>query len=196
MNEVEIEFFGPYSLIEDKEPSLFSVQLGKQNGVYLWAIPFENKYLAYYVGETGKSFISRNLEHIRNYYSGKYTLYDPKEFAKGKKIRMWNGMWKKDAKDLQVKLSYQRRHDELWPITDAFLSLLQVFLIPIENNDYRIRQRLEAAISFRLRDHDGVIGGFQDDGVRYSPRWPSEPKIKAKMKTNELLLGLGGELIF
>jgi len=99
MKEVEIELFGPYSLIEDKEPSIFSVPLGKQQGIYLWTIPFENKYLTYYVGKTGKSFISRNLEHIRNYYSGKYTLYDPKEFAKGKKIRLWNGMWKKDAKE-------------------------------------------------------------------------------------------------
>jgi diaminopimelate decarboxylase len=56
MKEVEIELFGPYSLIEDKEPSIFSVPLGKQQGIYLWTIPFENKYLIDQFNQIKKAF--------------------------------------------------------------------------------------------------------------------------------------------
>ena len=53
--------------------------MAKDKGVYLWTILFKDKYLTYYVGETGKSFIFLHNQHLDCYLTGFYRVYDPKE---------------------------------------------------------------------------------------------------------------------
>jgi hypothetical protein len=40
------------ALLKNTDENVFTCLIGKKKGVYLFAIPFEGKYLVYYVGET------------------------------------------------------------------------------------------------------------------------------------------------
>jgi hypothetical protein len=51
-----------------------------KSGIYLWTIPYQQKYLIYYIGETERPFVSRMSEHLQNYYSGAYQIFRPAQF--------------------------------------------------------------------------------------------------------------------
>ena len=51
-----VQFFGPYFFDGNEDENVFTNRLSKKKGVYLLTIPFEDKFLVYYVGETGVSF--------------------------------------------------------------------------------------------------------------------------------------------
>lgn len=190
----EFQFYGPFQLTGSKEESVLLSSIGKLTGVYLWTIPFENKYLPYYVGETGVSFAYRSMEHVKCYLNGFYRIYDPEAFATGKKILVWGGMWKSNRRGSDTMIEYLHQYHKLSSLSYTFLNQFRIFLAPFDSDDRRLRQRLEAAIASKLFEQDGIIGSFQDNDVRYYPRRPKEQPIKIKLKFNELILGLSGEL--
>lgn len=95
-----IHWYGPYNFIQNK--NLFASQICHKSGVYLWTVPFGNKYLVYYVGQTGASFAVRSVQHLQNYLNGFYRVYDPDKFVKGEKVLIWGGMWKPDRKEPKI----------------------------------------------------------------------------------------------
>lgn len=189
----ELQFYGPFQLAGSQEESILLSPKGKLMGVYLLTIPFENKYLPYYVGETGVSFASRSMDHVKCFLNGFYRIYDPEAFATGKKILVWGGMWKSNRKGSDTMIEYLQQYHKLSSLSYTFLNLFRFFLAPFDSDD-RLRQRLEAAIASKLLEQDGIIGSFQDNDIRYYPRRPKEQPIKIKLKVNELILGLSGEL--
>jgi hypothetical protein len=67
------------------------------SGIYIWTVPYQGSYLANYVGETGVSFANRFREHLQEYISGRYTVYNPDLYLQGKKELIWEGIgWKRD----------------------------------------------------------------------------------------------------
>lgn len=108
-----VQWFGPYNFDGSTDEKVFTNKLSNEKGVYLWAIPFDGKYLVYYVGETGVSFAKRLLQHTQNYLSGFYRIFDPEEFAKGKKVLIWGGMWKSDRKNPKFICDFLQRYSEL-----------------------------------------------------------------------------------
>jgi hypothetical protein len=56
---IKVNWFGPYSFVESEDENVFTCLMSGKKGVYLFTIPFEGKYLVYYVGETGSSFANR-----------------------------------------------------------------------------------------------------------------------------------------
>jgi hypothetical protein len=192
-SELVVQVYGPFPL-GNKENSILSSPLGNLKGVYLWAIPFENSYLIYYVGETGVSFAARNMEHIKCYLNGFYRIYEPDAFAKGEKILLWGGMWKSNRKGSDTMLTYLHQYHQLSILSYKFLDQFNVFVIPINEDDRRIRQRIEAAIAYKLLEQDGIIAKFQDSDIRYFPRRRNEQPRKIKVNANKLLLGLPNEL--
>jgi len=191
---LEIQLYGPYRCFGNKDESVFHVPISTRKGVYFWTIPFENQYLTYYIGETGNSFVYRTMEHIQCYLRGFYRVYDPNEFAKGKKVLIWGGMWKPDRKGLDVKLEFIDRYPALSRQIYEYLAQFRLFLAPIDR-DRRTRQRIEAAIATKMLGRPGVIGNFQDDDIRYWPRRSEEQPIYVKMKPSELIMGLNEELV-
>ena len=185
---------GPYNLYGSTETSIFAVPVAKTKGIYLWTIPFRRKYLAYYVGETGRSFSDRIMEHTRDYLSGLYRVYDPKQFMRGKKTLIWGGMWKPDRKSPDRMLEFLNRRSELSPAIHELLGNFRLFLAPT-NVQKRMRERIEAAIASKLSEQSGLIGSFQDNDIRYLPRQTDEVPIKVKIESSELILGLSNELV-
>ena len=189
-----VKWFGPYCLVGNKDENIFTNLLGERKGVYLLAIPFDGKHLVYYVGETGVSFSQRLLQHIQNYLSGFYRLFDPEEFAEGRKILVWGGMWKSDRKDPKFILDFLKRHSELAPKILRFVEQFRVFLAPIDA-DKRILERIESEIARSINEQNGIAGRFQDSDIRYKPRRLNEPHIKVTMIFPKSIMGLKKELL-
>jgi hypothetical protein len=195
MSEKIFQCFGPFSFVGSTNESLFINQIGLKKGVYIWAVPFGGKYLVYYVGQTRVSFASRFLQHIQSYLDGFYRVYDPEKFAKADKVLIWGGMWKRDRKDPKFMVEFLQRNLELTPIILKFIEQFQIFLVPIDGDDDRLRERVESAISSTLFQQQGVAGSFQDRDIRYRPRRPTEQPFKVRISFPEGILGLGEELI-
>ncbi len=79
-----VQFFGPYYFDGNEDENVFTNRLSKKKGVYLLTIPFQDKFLVYYVGETSVSFANRLLQHVQNYLSGFYKV-DLRMYARMKR---------------------------------------------------------------------------------------------------------------
>ena len=191
--EIEIQFHGPFNLQKNESENLLLNLIGKEKGIYLWTIPFENRYLVYYVGETGVSFAVRTMEHIKNYLQGQYGLYEPTEFAKGKKVQIWSGMWKDRKSNPTVMNEFLQKYHEFSTKYFDLLSLLHFFLAPVESSQ-RVRQRIESAIASYLYSQPGIVGTFQDKGIRYLPRRLDETPVLLKIFSPDQIIGLPTEL--
>lgn len=189
----EIELLGPYEWYGPK--SIFLQSESEKFGIYLWAITFEEKYLVYYVGETGVSFADRFLDHTKSYLHGLYRIYDPAQFVKGKKALVWEGMWKKDLEKPTFRIvKFLERYSELSKAAYDLIGTFRIFLIPL-NSEKRLRQRIEASISDVLLKQPNLVGEFQDGDIRYMSRQPNEKPVKVSIKSGEQILGLPRELM-
>jgi hypothetical protein len=130
-----VKWYGPYSFVETKEENVFTSLIGEKKGLYLFTIPFEGEYLVYYVGETGSSFAIRLLQHVQSYLNGFYRVFDPEEFARGKKVLLWGGMWKTDRKEPKLICEFLQKNSELQLLTEKRFALFSEILLvfSIEN---------------------------------------------------------------
>jgi hypothetical protein len=183
-----IRFQGPFSWGLDKDiPSIFDAEVGRESGVYLWTVSLPDGELIYYVGETGRSFAQRMLEHFKEHSSGGYHLCSPEPFARGEKIPLWPGRFDPDSKTSVA--DFLNHLKVLWPAIIELAKMYRFFLAPF-NCDRRLRQRIEAAIANCLYEQAGIIGSFQERGVRYIPRRKDESPITVSFESPTKFLGL------
>lgn len=186
---LKICFSGPYSWHGAPDaPCLFEMPIRKRFGIYLFTVPQPEGALIYYVGETGRSFGIRFLEHFQEHFSGCYHLYEPTSFSKGSKEDcLWRGKYDKSFKFSIA--SFIERITELTPAIIELGKLYRFFLASIDG-DRRLRQRIEAAIARHLYDQPGLIGQFQDKGIRYKPKRPDEEEILVSIESEVKIMGL------
>ncbi len=192
---LEVRFHGPFSWLSGGPiPSVFEHPAGQEYGVYLWSVEYEGGDLVYYVGETWRSFAARMKEHLKEYLSGMYDIFDVEKFCRGEKDTLWGGMWRKGD---EVRAGqFLRRHDELWPHLEGMIRCMRFHLGSIEvEKEKRPIQRVEAAVAACLRKQSGVVGAFQDEGTIYSARWPEEEPIEVELTSDAPLLGLPRRLV-
>jgi hypothetical protein len=189
-----VKWYGPYRFVEREEENVFTSLMGEKKGIYLFTVPFEGKYLVYYVGETGASFAIRLLQHVQSYLDGFYRVFDPEEFARGRKVLLWGGMWKTDRREPKLICDFINGHVELAPKILKFIEQFRIFLAPIEG-DKRVRERLEAEIAKSLNQQGHLISSFQDKDVRYRPTRPTEQQFKVVMTFPKSIMGLSDELL-
>jgi hypothetical protein len=190
--DVQVHLHGPYRWVGQGEDVFFQRPEAHGRGVYLWTVPFKDGFLCYYVGETGRSFHKRFTEHARDCVSGLYRIYDPKQFAHGRKTLVWEGMWKPGTRERMGQ--FLDLLPELAPVISAFLRLFQMFLIPF-SGEQRVRQRLEAAIADQLNQQPGIVGTFQNYDIRYRHRRGDEEPVRVRVGGHAAVHGLGRELV-
>lgn len=176
---------------EPKGSFIFESPLARAAGVYLWTVATPEGDLVYYVGETGRSFAQRFFEHLQGYLSGLFGFYEPEDFARGQKKLIWEGMWRRGEEHKAA--DFLRRYEELAPKIRHFIDVLRFWLLPIDC-DRRLRERIEGAIARHLSAQDGVIGQFQDEDIRYRPRWEDEPPIQLSLTLTTRIMGLPSSL--
>jgi len=193
VTQYEIELIGPLRWYGgDRSQNIFECPDSQKPGIYIWAIPYNQSHLVYYVGETGRSFAERFEEHIKEYLSGLYRIYDPGEFAQGRKRLIWEGMWKAGTEHRTGE--FLSRYGELAPQIHRFLGVFRIFLGPFQG-EKRLRERIEAALAKSLQRQEGIGGQFQDADIRYAPRREGEEPIMVNLRCSASIIGLPEELV-
>ncbi len=193
-DSLSVKWYGPYSFVGRETENVFTCSMGERKGVYLFTIPFEGKYLVYYVGETGASFVNRLLQHVQSYLNGFYRVFEPEEFVKGRKVLLWGGMWKTDRREPQLICDFIDRQAVLGPKILMFLKQFRIFLAPIDE-EKRIIERVEAEIARSITQQEGLSGAFQDKDIRYRPTRPNEQQFRVIMTFPKSIMGLREELV-
>jgi hypothetical protein len=178
---MNLSFDGPYSWADASEAPEAS-----EFGIYLWTVPSQSGHLVYYVGETGVSFSKRLREHNRDHCAAKHRIYKAAEFAQGRKVKLWHGVWNPgpDHKSPEECLANSAR---LSKSIQEMLGVMQVFLAPLKT-DERTRKRIEGAI---LRSLYAVPGTFMLEGVsKPSPRKGLEEPIECTITSPVPLFGM------
>jgi hypothetical protein len=174
-DKVTVRFIGPYSWPSAPDaPSVFDVEARRERGIYLWTVPQRDGYLVYYVGETGRSFQLRLLEHYKEHAACMYHVYSPAEFARGEKFCLWPGHY--DPADRKSTTECIAQYSKLCAPIRELTNLYRFFLAPLSCQE-RIRRRIEAAIWGVLYAAPGIPGAFQDRGIRYYSRREDEEPI-------------------
>lgn len=185
---MEVRFAGPFSWISTpNSPSLFSGGMEKQSGIYLWAVPLPDGYLVSYVGETGRDFSTRMIEHFKEYASCMYHLYDPQMLSQGKKIQIWPGRY--DKADRKSPQECIEQYSVLSDTVSASLRVYRFLLAPLEC-EKRLRRRIEASIARTLLSVPGEVGEFLDKGIVYQPRREAEDSIEVAISSSVKIIGL------
>jgi len=183
-----IEFEGPFTWPgTNLAPSIFTAEVGKESGLCLWTVRLDEGSLIYYVGETGRSFAQRMLEHYREHASGGYHLYEPREFSHGRKVALWHGLYGPDREESVI--AFIRRFKELSPAIAELADLYQFYVAPLRC-EKRLRERIEAALAGHLYEQPGIVGEFQDSGIRYHGRSADEDAVQAGIRCTTHLLGV------
>lgn len=186
--EVVVPFSGPFSWPGTPDaPSVFGAELGRSCGIYIWTVPQQDGHFVYYVGETGRSFAVRLLEHYKEHATCMYHVYSPAEFGRGEKVALWPGRY--DPTDRKSITECISQHLKFASQINELTYLYRFFLAPLSCEE-RIRRRVEAAIAGALYDAPGLAGMFQDRGIRYDPRTDEEAPIGCLITSPVRLIGL------
>lgn len=187
-NKFIVDFIGPFSWHgQDNTKSIFNASEGKNSGIYLWTIEVEEGELVYYVGKTNRHFSKRLLEHFKEHLAGFYHINSPDDLKKGKRVSLWDGMY------LRYKSPKPDELFKIYPtISKQIVDVARIyhFYIAILKADRRILERIESAFANHLYKQGGMIGEFQEQGLNYRPRLPSEQPAIAYFRSSAKILGL------
>jgi hypothetical protein len=189
----ELDFKGPYSWhgLYTVVP-VFNNPYAKFYGIYLWVVPHPPIEYVYYVGETGRSFADRMREHLMAHLAGFYHLYEPTKLVDGIKVMEWPGLY--DPKEPRTLSGLIENYSRLTKTIDELAKLFWFYLAPL-NAKTQERKRIEGALARHLYEQQGVVGSFQDKGIRYISRKDSDQPIWVKIVCPERILGMPTELI-
>ena len=189
MERLIIKATGPFYWF--KNPSILKDQATSQYGVYIWTVKTKDGEFIYYVGETGISFSKRIIEHLKEYLSGYYRILDPVELAEGNKVVLWRGMFMKGPKpDI---MDFVQHNERYMPALRGMLGLFNIWIFPTDCPQ-NIRRRIEGAIAKSLYSQPGLVGQFQDPGIRYVTRRTSEKPIQVQIEMPSKIDGLASLL--
>ncbi len=190
---IEVHFQGPVCWTDSPQcSSIFSDPTAQRSGIYLWTVESDRGHMVFYVGKTSRSFSIRMREHLKEYLSGMYDIYDIAHFRDGRRKRLWEGMWRPGE---EVRFpDFFSQHKELWPHLLGMITEIRIHLGAAEEGDKRVLERIEAAVALNLRRQPGSIGDFQNPDIRYRPRGSEESPIKAFLRSDVPILGLPDEI--
>lgn len=177
MQDLNIEFKGPFSFTSCEGPSIFSAALGKEAGVYLWTVPYrQGGHIVVYVGETGVSFAKRLKDHMTLVMGGSYRFTDVDRMFDGEEKVIWNGTWRKGTRDKMEEFLAQL--PQFASKIQAYLRSIRIFVGPT-TVDVGIRRRIEGALALGVRKSPKPFCSLYPEDNRY-------PLLKAGIKTFKL----------
>jgi len=188
MQPIITEFVGPFSWIDGGGVACIrEAKAGEQRGVYLWTVRIDEGELVYYVGQTGRSFSERMTEHFKEHMSGGYHLYEPGEFSRGRKVQLWPG-WYSMGRQRHLSV-FMQRLPELMPAIVHLAKLYRFYLAPM-TCERRLLERIESGLAKHLYEQPGMVGEFQDEGIRYRRRKDTEEPVEAQIRCEQNLIGV------
>ena len=190
MNEtikLQLNVHGPFTLCGEDLDILGDCPLLNEAGIYFFAVKqLSGKFSISYVGETNASFYKRLKEHVIQTLGGNYRVCEPEAMKEGKQIIVWNGLWRKGARNKMPE--FLRRYSELAPVVRASLFVHKVFVIPFQA-ERRLRQRVEGGIASALRDNPSASSLLPED-IRFYLRRKDEEPVLVEIQAPDTILGL------
>ena len=187
--QLTLQWVGPFRFFGEDQV-VFDCPESVDSGIYVWTFPHGDGHLVHYVGETGRSFRDRFVEHVQWYLSAYYPIYDLEAFVAGQRDPVWEGIVDPSLPNRVSTLI--SKHEELAPKIRKFLGQLRVFLAPT-SVEARYRRRIEGAIADHLKGQDGLVREMLDIR-RYSVRYAEEEPISLVMNWPIRVVGLPDEL--
>lgn len=127
---VRLDFSGPFSWCgAGGTRCVFGAPEADRAGIYLWTVEHPQGDLALYVGETGRNFQARLLEHLRDQLAGVYAIYEPAALRLGTRRPIWKGVVGRDREPDGLS-EYAYRLLELAPSVAALVQLYRFHLAP------------------------------------------------------------------
>lgn len=148
--------------------------------------------MVFYVGKTSRPFSTRMREHLKEYLSGMYDIYQSSSFLKGERELLWEGMWR-PGDEIRFP-DFLAKHEELWPHLSKMITAMRIHLGAIEGGDKRLMERVEGAIALNLRQQPGRVGEFQNPDIRNQIKRPGEEGVLARIASDVPLLGVPVEI--
>lgn len=196
---MNIEFLGPYTLTG--ENSFFRSPAINSNGIYLYTISWKSEFLTYYVGETGRDFWTRFVEHTSHNLSGNYRSFNPDKFAKGEIEYLWGSRSAKDKRERMEEIieDYPKNATKVFDYLSTYRYFLGELKFPNgeksnTKENTRLRRRLEGAIVKTLKMNEEVKK-FHFEKGNYTSKMDGEEEIKLKISGNKKIIGLPNEII-
>jgi len=190
MEKIVLDFKGPFRWHGSPEKVLFTQEIAKLSGIYLWTVEQPQGHLVYYVGETGTSFKNRFENHLKSYLSGEYGIPNVEDFLKGNSRNwVWPARWRPPKNRWPAE--FIRRISEIMPKLVEFLAVLKIFVAPLQVETYT-RQRIESRLAWYLNgksgDHDE--NSFIDADLRNWKDIPGGEKILVEINTPYPIQGI------
>ena len=191
----DLTFRGPLHWSSDSDlPSIFDPPASLEKGIYLWTFRVGGEDRVHYVGQTRRNFASRLSEHLSGYLSGKYSIIDVEQLARGNQENVWQAA--SAGQDYGRSLTeFLRRHDELMPKLILLLDRLRFYVAPIEG-EQRLFDRVEGKLGRHFLDHpDARIRKSFVAGAKFPAAIPFEKTARCRIKAEGPIAGLPEELI-
>ncbi|MCG8554464.1 MAG: hypothetical protein MJD61_04120 [Proteobacteria bacterium] len=192
---MDLEFHGPLHWHRDAGlPWLFDHPLGKETGIYVWTFPIDGQEYIHYVGQTTRTFAGRLAEHLACFLSGRYSILDSDELARGEQKLLWPGA--SSTEDHGAMLTeFVDQANVLVPKIEKLLRLLRFHIAPVKM-DGRLLDRIEGTLGRYFQDHPdkGIRKAF-GPGARFPAAIPFETRIRCRISTASPLVGLPDVLI-
>lgn len=187
----DLIFHGPYDICSEDKDILNDCPFASFPGIYLWVVKMiSGSYRVSYLGETGISFYQRTKDHLIQTLGGNYQICDPEEMRLGRHDVVWNGLWRKGTRDkfheflsIYESISYK--------IKKLILNQ-KLFVAPIKI-ERRLRQRIEGALAFAIRENAEASSLLPKD-IRYYQRAVSEDPILFSIFAKHNIEGLPREI--
>jgi hypothetical protein len=190
--EIEVKFSGPLSVLEAEDAGcLFTQEIGKRSGIYLWTVPVNGRHLPWYIGQTRRGFAQRMGEHVTGFLSGQYTTWDAAALARGENRRIEGsvvGWW---PETLPAFLS---NYEQLVPHIVVFLRSLRVYVAPL-TGDAHLHNRVEGALGRYLKSHpESELRDFFFPGMRVPAAVPFDKPLRLQVTSVAPVAGLPADI--
>lgn len=162
-----LDWHGPYSFVSVQSAQrIFDSDVASSPGLYIWVVPYAGGGLVYYVGETVR-FGRRFKQELARFYDGREWIADPYPFALGIKRFIY-----KPKSCKQANSDFRNREHELRPRIDQMLSLLRLFVAPLEEAD-QTRKSIERGLMWDVRNAGGLcqyfLGNYPNGYGKFRP---------------------------
>ncbi len=183
----ELKFHGPYTICTEENDVLHDCPYASDEGIYLWVVGLNSgSYRISYIGETGVSFYKRTKDHLIQTLGGNYLICDPEAMVHGRNEILWKGLWRKGTRDKLPE--FLSRYESLAPKIKKSILIQDLFVAPVKI-DRRLRQRIEGALAFAIRE-DAEASSLLPNDIRYIRRRDDEESTLISIFSEEKIEGL------
>ena len=177
---IPIVLEGPYKFFDENWIMILNHKSIEKAGIYFWTININEEHLINYIGISSKCIKDRLIQHIKNFLSGDYDIYETADLEKGK-------MTKKYVPD-EDYTKYLMCIDSNLSSVLGNLRTFNLFFASV-NESKNILELIESEIISRIRESNGQAKSLLSN-YRLSRISSGKLDIEINFSSKSSILGL------